>query len=257
MRVSETLERSWPTSPAEWKVEPLVSSLRSSSTTSRSPSLARWWAIEAPPTPPPMMTTRARSGSSRGLAIVLLPCACAGGGREPLLKLRLLDGCVQALEVRARVAVEVEVELGDLRLHDAPGGLARVGEDAHQRERGSASVGRGPAVVGAQQALVVGVGEVVVDGQDAEVEAGVAHAGVLPVDDQQPLAVASADDVAGEQVVVAGTRAPGRERGGDARGDGGGLPVCARCSHAARADLCAVLLEQVGDPEARGQHGGR
>ncbi len=40
--VSETLERSWPTSPAEWKVEPLVSSLRSSRTTSRSPSSARW-----------------------------------------------------------------------------------------------------------------------------------------------------------------------------------------------------------------------
>src|SRR5271167_4324113 len=129
MRVSETLERNWPTRPAEWKVEPLVSSLRSSSTTSRSPSLARWWAIEAPPTPPPMMTTRARSGSSRGLAIVLLPCARAGGG-EPFLQLRLLDGAVQALEVRARVAVEVEVELGDLGLHDAPGGLARVGEDA-------------------------------------------------------------------------------------------------------------------------------
>ena len=42
MRVSDTLERSWPTSPAEWNVEPLVSSLRSSSTTSRSPSFARW-----------------------------------------------------------------------------------------------------------------------------------------------------------------------------------------------------------------------
>ena len=38
MRVSGRLERSWPTSPAEWNVEPLVSSLRSSSTTSRSPS---------------------------------------------------------------------------------------------------------------------------------------------------------------------------------------------------------------------------
>ena len=66
---ASTLDRSWPTRPAEWKVEPLVSSLRSSSTTSRSPSLARWWAIDAPPTPPPMMTTRARSGSSRGRAI--------------------------------------------------------------------------------------------------------------------------------------------------------------------------------------------
>ena len=32
--VSDTDERSWPTSPAEWKVDPLVSSRRSSSTTS-------------------------------------------------------------------------------------------------------------------------------------------------------------------------------------------------------------------------------
>ena len=42
IRVSDTEPRSWPTSPAEWNVEPLVSSLRSSSTTSRSPSWARW-----------------------------------------------------------------------------------------------------------------------------------------------------------------------------------------------------------------------
>jgi hypothetical protein len=40
--VSETDERSWPTSPAEWNVEPLVSWLRSTSTTSRQPSSARW-----------------------------------------------------------------------------------------------------------------------------------------------------------------------------------------------------------------------
>ena len=40
--VSVTEPRSWPTSPAEWNVEPLVSSLRSTSTTSRSPSCARW-----------------------------------------------------------------------------------------------------------------------------------------------------------------------------------------------------------------------
>ena len=40
--VSDTDERSWPTSPAEWKVDPLVSSRRSSSTTSSKPSSARW-----------------------------------------------------------------------------------------------------------------------------------------------------------------------------------------------------------------------
>src|SRR5271167_4145611 len=106
MRVSGTLERNWPTSPAEWKVDPLVSSLRSSSTTSRSPSSARWWAIEAPPTPPPTMTTRARAGSSRGLATAL-----TARDREPLLEQRLLDRRAQPLEMLASVAPEVEVEL--------------------------------------------------------------------------------------------------------------------------------------------------
>ena len=64
MRVSVGSARSWPTSPAEWNVEPLVSSLRSTSTTSVTPSLARWYATLAPPTPPPMTTTRADEGRS-------------------------------------------------------------------------------------------------------------------------------------------------------------------------------------------------
>src|SRR5277367_1247958 len=81
MRVSGTLERSWPTSPAEWKVEPLVSSSRSSSTTSRSPSAARWYAIEAPPTPPPMITILALCGSSRGRAMVSPHALVGNGGR--------------------------------------------------------------------------------------------------------------------------------------------------------------------------------
>src|SRR5271163_607503 len=105
MRVSGTLERSWPTSPAEWKVEPLVSSLRSSSTTSETPSLARWWAIEAPPTPPPMMTTRARSGSSRGLTTLLTP-----RDHEPLLEIGPDDRRSEPLEVFVGVALEVVVE---------------------------------------------------------------------------------------------------------------------------------------------------
>ncbi len=90
---------------------------------------------------------------------------------------------------------------------------------------GALGVGGRRAVVGAQQALVGGLVEVVVDGQVAEVEARVAHARVLPVDDQQPVAIVRADDVAREQVVVAGTRAPQRQRGGDACGHGCGVPV--------------------------------
>src|SRR4030088_295679 len=133
MRVREPLERSWPTRPAEGKGDPLVSSFRSSRTTSRSPSLARWWAIEAPPTPPPMMTTRARSGSSRGLATAR--ARAPPDRREPVLELRFLDGGPQALEVLAAVAVEVEVDLGDRPLDDAPCRLAGVGHHAHQLQR--------------------------------------------------------------------------------------------------------------------------
>ena len=53
--------RSWPTSPALWKVEPDVGSARSTRMTSVQPSCARWYAIEVPPTPPPMITARACS----------------------------------------------------------------------------------------------------------------------------------------------------------------------------------------------------
>src|SRR5262249_49504565 len=52
--------RSWPTRPAEWNVEPLVSSARSTRTTSRQPSFVSQYRIEQPPTPPPTPPTRAR-----------------------------------------------------------------------------------------------------------------------------------------------------------------------------------------------------
>ena len=66
IRVSAGSARSWPTRPAEWKVDPLVSSARSTSSTSRSPRSARWCATLAPPTPPPMITMRARAGRVAG-----------------------------------------------------------------------------------------------------------------------------------------------------------------------------------------------
>ena len=47
--------------PAEWNVEPDVSSARSTRTTSVQPRSARWYAIDVPPTPPPMITARAWS----------------------------------------------------------------------------------------------------------------------------------------------------------------------------------------------------
>ncbi len=41
-RVMLAFERSWPTRPAAWNVEPLVSLWRSSTTTSRTPARVRW-----------------------------------------------------------------------------------------------------------------------------------------------------------------------------------------------------------------------
>ena len=66
IRVRAGSARSCPTSPAEWNVDPLVSSARSRSSTSRSPRSVRWCATLAPPTPPPTITIRAREGSALG-----------------------------------------------------------------------------------------------------------------------------------------------------------------------------------------------
>jgi LysR family glycine cleavage system transcriptional activator len=59
IRVSASELRSWPTSPAEWKVEPLVRSARSTRTTSSQPSRVSQERMEQPPTPPPSTTARA------------------------------------------------------------------------------------------------------------------------------------------------------------------------------------------------------
>jgi hypothetical protein len=66
IRVWLMVERSCPTKPAECQVVPSVSSCCSTTTTSRQPMRARWYAMDAPPTPPPMITQRAASGSRSG-----------------------------------------------------------------------------------------------------------------------------------------------------------------------------------------------
>src|ERR671911_696426 len=45
--------------PAACQVEPAVSSVRSTSTTSDQPLCARWYSVLTPTTPPPITTTRA------------------------------------------------------------------------------------------------------------------------------------------------------------------------------------------------------
>ena len=97
------------------------------------------------------------------------------------------------------VAPEVEVELRDGALDDAPHRLSEVGHETHQAQ---GSEVRGPrlAEIGGQQEPVLGDGEPVVDREVAKVEEEVAHAGVLPVDDPNPAVV---EEVAVEEVVVA------------------------------------------------------
>ena len=65
-RVRLLLLRSCPTRPAACHVAPCVSCSRSSSATSRSPRLARWYAMLQPTTPPPMMTMRLFAGTAMG-----------------------------------------------------------------------------------------------------------------------------------------------------------------------------------------------
>src|SRR5918996_254913 len=190
--VSETEPRSWPTSPAEWKVEPEVSWFRSTSTTSSHPSCARWWAIDVPPTPPPTITQRAASGSSRRAATRPL---------EPAAEALVLGRLRHSLEVLVRVRVEVEVELGDARLDHAPHRLAEVRHEAEQLQRRPLARVCLLAEVSGQEALLVRVAELVVHSEVAEVEERVAHPGVLPVDDHHALAVVQ--EVRREQVVVA------------------------------------------------------
>src|SRR4051812_34642264 len=157
MVVSGTDERSWPTRPAEWNVEPEVSSSRSTRSTSGSPSRARWKAIDVPPTPPPMTTTRARSGSSRGRGIA-----------QPAFESGIGGGRGQATEVLGGVGGEVEVQVADRRLYDAPQRLAHVGHRAHQAQGREAPRRARLVPVGRQQGAVVGVGEAVVDRQVAQ-----------------------------------------------------------------------------------------
>src|SRR5947199_238142 len=83
-----------------------------------------------------------------------------------------------------RAKMPVDGELGDPLLDDAPHRLAEVRHEAHQHERVAVA-----APVGGEELALAVLVELVVDGEVAEVEEGIAHAGVLPVDDPEPIAV--------------------------------------------------------------------
>ena len=114
-------------------------------------------------------------------------------------KAAISSGPLEPLEVLVRVGAEVEVELGDPLLDDAPHRLAEVGHESHQGQRRRFLDGS-LAEVAAQKLVVLLFGELVVDGEIRQVEEDVAHARVLPVHDPQAFAVE--DEVRVEQVVV-------------------------------------------------------
>ena len=133
IRVRFTDERSWPTSPAEWKVDPDVSWFRSRTTTSSQPSSARWYAIDVPP------DSAADDHAPRGAGELPERGHYAAGRLDPALEARVLPRLLQAVEVLLRVLAEVEVELGHAPLHDAPHRLAEVGHEAEQLQRRAVS----------------------------------------------------------------------------------------------------------------------
>ena len=95
------------------------------------------------------------------------------------------------------IRTKIEVELRDRELYDAPHRFPKVGHEPHQDERVGVvdTVGRQERVLGL-------FGELMVDGEVSEVEEGVAHTGVFPVD--KPEVVAVGDEVRIQQIVVAG-----------------------------------------------------
>ena len=75
--------------PGEWKVEPEVSWLRSTSTTSSQPSSARWYAIDA--------ADSADDHAARGAGE--LPARPAAGRLDPVLEARVVARPLEAVEV--------------------------------------------------------------------------------------------------------------------------------------------------------------
>ena len=138
------------------------------------------------------------AGGTRQLA----PAAQRRAASTQVLKRGVGARLRQPVEVLGRVAAEVVVELRYGRLDDAPHRLAEVRYEAVQLQRGAPAIIGRAAEVDGEQALLLLVAELVVDGEVAEVEVAIAHAGVLPVDDVDALPVQH--EVRGQQVVVAG-----------------------------------------------------
>src|SRR3954447_16946709 len=113
------------TPPAPGRVEPEPSASRSSSTTSRTPLRASWYAVLRPITPPPRTTTDADAGGRRrggggrprpsgevtARPLDVSPCREEGGGVGEGHPVCLGDGLVDELPVE-RVQAEAQGRIG-------------------------------------------------------------------------------------------------------------------------------------------------
>ena len=130
------------------------------------------------------------------------------------------------------------------------GGASIAYHLAQQGERRTASGVRGFAEVGLQQTQLGCVVKRVVDGKVAEVKQAMAHAGVLPVDEQGAVGLGvEREDVAGQQIVVAGDRLGQRQHGRDPGDEILRRPVAVGKLTAALGDELCVVGEQIRDPK--------
>ena len=80
-----------------------------------------------------------------------------------------------------RVIEILEVERRDPRLEEAPKRLSEVGRDAHEMKMGEVGV-TGLSSVEADDGLAARVVKLLIDGEVSEIEVGVSHSGVLPIE---------------------------------------------------------------------------
>src|SRR4030067_2979308 len=106
-----------------------------------------------------MMTTCAREGSS-GICRDLL---------DPGLPTRVMQMFRQAIEMFLSVTMEIEIQLGDANLHQAPQGFPKIRNDARHFQAGPIHWS-GRFKIAIQQALVVLIAKFMVDREVRQIE---------------------------------------------------------------------------------------
>src|SRR2546426_4505517 len=110
-----------------------------------------------------------------------------------------------SVEVRRRVAREVEVDTRDVHPHHAPHSFAQLRDNLHQLEPGKPRVGDLPEVA-AQQSFILRIGQLVMNGEIRQIEVEVAHSRIFPVYDADARPII--DQVRLPEVIMAGNECP-------------------------------------------------